>query len=1050
MANLLLYIPLGFLSVAWAQGRGERSAVHGVAALIVVGAVAVGVEYAQIFFAPRTVSMNDILAELIGTAIGVSLWYAAGHRLEHLVGEALGSGTRAIRAAIVLYLVAYVALAIFPFDFLVSVAELREKAASDTWGLLLAPAACDGVVRCALRLFADVMAATPLGVLVALGPQTPGRDAWRRAAGYGLALGLIVEALQLLTASGIGQGMSVVARSAGAALGAWLVGHVARWVGRPVPAWIRSGALLAAPPYAALVAGLNGWFSGPWLAWPEAVGKLKGTMFLPFYFHYFTTETAAMQSLVANALMYAPVGVGWWLHSAHRARAGAGVPVTLAVALAAIVEAGKLFVAGKHPDPTNVLIAGAAAALAFTAARWAAGALPRALASTGTASPAHAPGSTEPATSADVRADRGAPLLEQVRAAILGTTPIPAPATAADRLSFLGGVALLVVAALILVRFPVGQIWLGAGLLAYAVALRRNPSLWLIVVPALLPSLSLAPLSGWYFVDELDLFLLVTIGVALLRPAAGVARVPLPRTAVVLISLLAVSYAVSTLRGLLPLSPLDLNALSSYYSSFESLRLAKGFFWALLLLPAMQRAFVEPERAGRFLLVGMMIGLLAAGTAVAWERFVFTGLFDLSTDFRATGTFAGMNTGGNEIESYFVMALPFAVLWLAQSRSWLSVMVGVLALVLGSYALLLTFARGGYVAGAIGVVLATVGVLVARRADSRSHLSWGRAAGIAAAIVVVALLGVAVATAPYMADRFAGTAGDLRTRWNHWWDSVAMMDDGIATSLFGMGIGRFPETYFWKTRKGDRPGTYAYVEEEGNVFLRLGAGDPLYLRQRIAVEGGTKYQLGLDLRSDQPGGQLTVYLCEQTPLYSARCKAQTFTARQAERGWQSFEATFASGEVGSGDWYRKRPVYLGLNYRTGETAIDVDNVRLLSPAGENLVRNGRFEDGFDHWLFAVDDHLPWHIKNLWLTFYFEQGWLGVAVFSAVLLWGAVVMIRPLAKEWSLLPATFAAVVALVVGGFVDNPFDFPRISTVFYLTLFSGLIQSSIRRLPMS
>ena len=53
-------------------------------------------------------------------------------------------------------------------------------------------------------------------------------------------------------------------------------------------------------------------------------------------------------------------------------------------------------------------------------------------------------------------------------------------------------------------------------------------------------------------------------------------------------------------------------------------------------------------------------------------------------------------------------------------------------------------------------------------------------------------------------------------------------------------------------------------------------------------------------------------------------------------------------------------------------------------AGE-LLGNGDFQHGNDRWFFTSDrHHLPWHAKNLWLHVYFEQGVLGLLIFSALL------------------------------------------------------------------
>jgi NitT/TauT family transport system permease protein len=45
----------------------------------------------------------------------------------------------------------------------------------------------------------------------------------------------------------------------------------------------------------------------------DAAAKLDGVHWLPFYYHYFSTETQALRSLLAVAAMYLPVGFGYWM-----------------------------------------------------------------------------------------------------------------------------------------------------------------------------------------------------------------------------------------------------------------------------------------------------------------------------------------------------------------------------------------------------------------------------------------------------------------------------------------------------------------------------------------------------------------------------------------------------------------------------------------------------------------------------------------------------------------------------------------------------------------
>ncbi|MFZ3287624.1 MAG: hypothetical protein WA191_12345, partial [Telluria sp.] len=47
-------------------------------------------------------------------------------------------------------------------------------------------------------------------------------------------------------------------------------------------------------------------------------------------------------------------------------------------------------------------------------------------------------------------------------------------------------------------------------LLGYGALLCWRPTLWLALLPALLPVLDLAPWTGWFFLEEIDLFLLMS------------------------------------------------------------------------------------------------------------------------------------------------------------------------------------------------------------------------------------------------------------------------------------------------------------------------------------------------------------------------------------------------------------------------------------------------------------------------------------------------------------------------------------------------------------
>lgn len=369
VANGVLYFPVGFLTAGLLRGGASpgplRRALAWVGALAFGAALAVAVEWAQTAFPPRTVSLNDLLAEVVGTAIGVVAAPLGAVGLRRVLeGFAPGGGVLAWRLGL-LYAFAFPAIAMFPFDFLISAGEWRAKLDSNLVGAWLAPSSIEmGVVRLVAKLAVEMVVVAPLGVLWAY------RRAARRhlpagiaaAAARGALLGLAIELGQLTIASGQSQGVSVATRSLGFTLGAAAWTACAGLHRETLRAALRRWSWLLLTTNVALLGVLAGVWRGPWLSLGVALHRLDAEVrFVPFYYHYYTTEMQAVVSLVAVSLSYAPLGALGWAWGASRS----GVAV-MAALLAAVMEAAKLFAEGAHPDPGNVFIGGTAAWAAQT------------------------------------------------------------------------------------------------------------------------------------------------------------------------------------------------------------------------------------------------------------------------------------------------------------------------------------------------------------------------------------------------------------------------------------------------------------------------------------------------------------------------------------------------------------------------------------------------------------------------------------------------------------------------------------------------------------
>ena len=188
----------------------------------------------------------------------------------------------------------------------------------------------------------------------------------------GLLLGLGIESLQLTIQSGVSQGASVLSRTAGVIMGAFLPGLLNDWDARRMRPLIHAVLVLAAAPYAGLLAWANRWFTGSWLTGQEALSRLTEVRFIPFYYHYYTSEAVALVSMVFQLGLYSPLGAGIWLwRLGVPSRSGGNlVSALLGFCAACVIETGKLFIPGQHPDPTNVFLAACGAGVTHFLLDW--------------------------------------------------------------------------------------------------------------------------------------------------------------------------------------------------------------------------------------------------------------------------------------------------------------------------------------------------------------------------------------------------------------------------------------------------------------------------------------------------------------------------------------------------------------------------------------------------------------------------------------------------------------------------------------------------------
>ena len=300
----------------------------------------------------------------------------------------------------------------------------------------------------------------------------------------------------------------------------------------------------------------------------------------------------------------------------------------------------------------------------------------------------------------------------------------------------------------------------------------------------------------------------------------------------------------------------------------------------------------------------------------------------------------------------------------------------------------------------------------------------------------------------FVGERFSDRSSAIRARIAHWRDTMGMRDNTLVAKTFGMGVGSFPGIFFWRSQLRAPSGTYQLVNEVGNPYLKLGgqragftSGPTLFYGQRIDTGPYQVLNLSFDARATAPKSRLHVGMCESLLIYSQNCEIKGVAITKAGGTWNRVEVSLNTRGLGAWHYFGKRPVQIWLVNPIGGTHVDIDNARLTDQFGNNLLNNGDFSQGGDRWLFSVSDFWPWHIENIWIHFLFEQGWVGLTLFVALVLYAFCRLFVLASRGQFLALVIFVSFAGFVTVGTLNSLFEFPRVALLFYLLLFFSLLR---------
>lgn len=253
--NILLFIPLSFLLLGTlAVDRGRSAAV--VAAIFIVplcAALSASIEFTQLWFAERVSSLNDVLAESIGAAIGAAAWVIAGQRItDHARSFWVACGPDNLAVKLLpgyLFLLALVH--VMPLDLTISPHDLYHKWKEGRVILVPFTTNYGSWVHGLAKNAWTVVYFFPLGLLLSLWGRPTFRNGWNVLA-VGLATAAGITFLKLFVLTRYCDATDILAGGASVWLGwaaaeAWRKYRAAAG-DRPPPWWadlIRPGLLLA-------------------------------------------------------------------------------------------------------------------------------------------------------------------------------------------------------------------------------------------------------------------------------------------------------------------------------------------------------------------------------------------------------------------------------------------------------------------------------------------------------------------------------------------------------------------------------------------------------------------------------------------------------------------------------------------------------------------------------------------------------------------------------------------------------------------------------------
>lgn len=359
VANILLFVPLSFLwlGVFW-PSNGTEAIISATLWMLSVG-LSAGIEFTQLFFPPRTVSMNDIVAEGIGAAIGIAVWWNIGPKLVRWFGTWTSKNTKDLPERFLwLYLALLFGYNLLPLDLTISPVEIYHKWKEGR--LILTPLQfhMHSNVSVIYELAIDAVVWSPLALLLTIRQKQTALKAWL----WTVAAATVVEFLQIFVFSRVTDVNDIITAMIGAGGGVCLGLYMRSQSARKL---VQSRVILRSVAWGLVTACLLILVLVSWYPFNFRFDieyfyhRLEMFGRVPFYTYYYGTEFHAVTEVLHKILFFLPLGAAMSLAfrgAETRSRSPHWAALILCSLTALVIELGQTLLPGRYPDSTDLVL----------------------------------------------------------------------------------------------------------------------------------------------------------------------------------------------------------------------------------------------------------------------------------------------------------------------------------------------------------------------------------------------------------------------------------------------------------------------------------------------------------------------------------------------------------------------------------------------------------------------------------------------------------------------------------------------------------------------